>query len=67
MAMEAIMIEATNKADVKFWLQLAKKTGVKAKAINTEEIEDKLLAALIENGLRSEDVDRSKIMKALGR
>lgn len=38
--MEAIVIEVKNEADIKFWLNLAKKTGNNAKSINTKDIED---------------------------
>ena len=65
--METIIIETRNKSDIKFWLSLAKKTGAKAKAINTEEIEDAALANLIEKGMKKGNVSRSNIMKALGR
>lgn len=65
--METIVIQPKNKADVKFWLELAKKTGTKAKAVNLEEAEDLALALLIEQGLETEDVDRESVMQALGR
>jgi hypothetical protein len=38
--MEAVVIEVKSKNDIKFWLNLAKKTGTRASAIDTEEIED---------------------------
>ena len=44
--METVVIKAKNKSEIKFWLELAKKTGNKAKAINTEDIEDSALAFL---------------------
>jgi hypothetical protein len=65
--METIVIQPKNKADVKFWLELAKKTGTKAKAVSLEEAEDLALALLIEHGLETEDVDRESVMQALGR
>ena len=65
--METIVIQPKNKADVKFWLELAKKTGTKAKAVSLEEAEDLALALLIEQGLETEDVDRESVMQALGR
>jgi hypothetical protein len=65
--METIVIEAKNKADLKFWLELAKKTGTKAKAINTDELEDAVLASLIEKGMDTSDVSRAVVMKALGK
>ena len=65
--METIVIEAKNKDDLKFWLELAKKTGTKAKAINTDELEDAVLASLIEKGMDTSDVSRAVVMKALGK
>lgn len=65
--METIVIEAKNKADLKFWLELAKKTGTKAKAFNTDELEDAVLASLIEKGMETTDVSRVQVMKALGK
>lgn len=63
--MEAIVIEVKNEADVKFWLNLAKKTGTKARTINTEELEDTKLAALIEKGMKTRSVSRQNIMEIL--
>lgn len=65
--MEAIILQAKNKAEVKFWLELAKKTGTCAKAIDTKEMEDKSLAALIEKGMKTGNLSRENVMKALGR
>lgn len=65
--MEAIVIKPRSKADVKFWLELAKKTGTMAKAVSLEDGEDLALALLIEQGLETEDVDRNAVMKALDR
>lgn len=63
--MEAVVIEVKNEADIKFWLNLAKKTGTKAKSINTEVIEDSRLAALIEKGMKTKSVSRESIMNIL--
>jgi hypothetical protein len=63
--MEAIVIEVTNEADIKFWLKLAKKTGTRAKSINTEDIDDAGLAALIEKGMNSKSVSRESVMELL--
>ena len=65
--MDTIVIQPKNKADVKFWLELAKKTGTKAKAVSLEEAEDLALALLIEQGIETEDVDRESVMQVLGR
>ena len=66
MKMEAIVIEVKNEADIKFWLNLAKKTGTKAKSINTKDIEDSRLAELIEKGMNTKSVSREMIMASLG-
>lgn len=63
--MEAIVIEVKNDADVKFWLTLAKKTGAKAKSINTEDIEDSRLADLIEKGMKTAYISRESVMDVL--
>lgn len=65
--MEAVVLQTKNKAEVKFWLELAKKTGTRAKPINTEEMEDTAVAHIIEKGMETGDVDRAEVMKALGR
>ena len=63
--MEAVVIEVKNEADVKFWLNLAKKTGTKAKSINTKDIEDSRLADLIEKGMKTKTVSRASVMEVL--
>ena len=64
--MEAIIIEVHNEADIKFWLDLAKKTGTRAKSIDTENLEDAKLADLIEKGMKTRSVSRESIMEILG-
>jgi len=64
--MEAIVIEVKNDSDIKFWLNLAKKTGTKAKTIDTEDIEDSRLAELIEKGMQTKSVSRESVMEILG-
>lgn len=63
--MKVIVIEVTNETDIKFWLKLAKKTGTKAKSINTEDIEDAGLADLIEKGMNTKSVSRESVMELL--
>lgn len=65
--MEAIVIEVKNEADIKFWLNLAKKTGNRAKSINTENLEDTRLAVLIEKGMKTKSVSRESVMEILGK
>jgi selenocysteine lyase/cysteine desulfurase len=64
--MEAIIIEVENEADIKFWLNLAKKTGTRAKSIDTEKLDDVRLADLIEKGMKTKTVSRESVMKILG-
>ena len=59
--MDAIVIEAKNKKDVKFWLDLAKKIGTRAKSVDMEEVEDAYMALLIEKGIKTEDVSRESV------
>ena len=63
--MEAIIIEVKNESDIKFWLNLAKKTGAKAKSIDTADIEDSRLADLIEKGMKTKSVTRASVMEIL--
>lgn len=63
--MNAVIIETTNDADVKFWLNLAKKTGARARALKAESVEDKLLGELIEKGMKTRNVSRKSIMDLL--
>jgi len=63
---KAIIIEVKNEADVKSGLNLAKKTGTKAKSINTENLEDARLADLIEKGMKTKSVSRESVMEILG-
>ncbi len=64
--MEAIIIEVQSDADIKFWLNLAKKTGTRAKSINTEKLEDARLVDLIEKGMKTQSVSRQSVMDILG-
>lgn len=59
---DAIIIEVKDKTEARFWLELASKTGNRAKSVN---IEDVGLAALIEKGMKTENVSRENILKAL--
>jgi hypothetical protein len=63
--MDTVVIKARNKSEIKFWLELAKKTGNKAKVIKTEDLEDSALAFLIEKGMKTTDVSRASVMDAL--
>lgn len=63
--MKVVFIEAKSDNDVKFWLNLARKTGAKVKSIDTEDIEDSRLADLIEKGMETKSVSRESVMDAL--
>jgi hypothetical protein len=64
--MEAIVIEVKNEADVKFWLNLQKKTGAREKSIDTDNLEDARLVDLIEKGMKTKSVSRESVMEILG-
>jgi hypothetical protein len=61
---EAIIIEVKDKTEARFCLELAGKTGNRAKSVNIEDIG---LATLIGKGMKTENVTRESVMKALGR
>jgi hypothetical protein len=63
--MEAIVIEVKNEADIKFWLNLAKETGSRAKSSDTELIADSHLAKLFEKGMKTKTVSRESVMEIL--
>ena len=63
--MKAIVIEVTNEADNNFWLKLAKRTGTKAKLINTDDIKDVALATLIKEGMTTKSINRESVIELL--
>ena len=63
--MEAVVIRPRTKSDIRFLLDFAKRIGVSAKTIDTEEIADARMVALIEKGLKTPSVSRSEVMKTL--
>jgi hypothetical protein len=63
--MDVIFIEAKNKKDVKFWLDLAKKIGTRAKSVDMEDIEDSYMALIITKGMKTGDLNRESVMKKL--
>ncbi len=65
--METVLINAQNKSDIAFLLNLAKKLGMSAKALTRAEVEDWQLAQKIEAGMKSGTVSRAEVMKALGK
>ncbi len=63
--METIVIRAKNKTELKFWLELIRKTGTEAVTINSELLEDAYLKMLIDKGMKSKDAGRNEVLKAL--
>lgn len=63
--METIVIKTKNKAELEFWLELIRKTGTDAMTINSDVLEDAVLKSRIEKGMKSPDISRDKILKAL--
>ena len=65
--MEAVLINVEKKSDIAFLIGLAKKLGMSAKALTRTEIEDWKFAQKIEAGMKTSNVKRSEVMKALGK
>ncbi len=65
--METVIINADKKADMSLLLALAKKMGMNTRTLTRAEVEDWHLAKKIEAGMKTADVSRKEIMKALGK
>ena len=65
--METVLINVEKKSDIAFLLNLATKLGMSAKALSHSQVENWEFAQKIENGIKTPSVDRSEIMKALGK
>lgn len=65
--METVLINADKKSDITFLISLAKKLGMTAKALSHAEVEDWQLAQKIEKGMKTSNVSRTEVMKALGK
>ena len=65
--METVLINVEKKSDMTFLLSLANKLGMSAKALTRAEVEDWELAQKIEAGMKTPNVPRKEIMKALGK
>jgi len=64
---ESVLIKAEKKSDISFLIALAKKLGLSAKAFSKAEVEDWKFAQKIEVGMKTTNVNRDEIMKALGK
>jgi len=65
--METVLISVDKKSDLAFIISLAKKLGMSAKALTRAQVEDWKLAQKIESGMKTSNVSRSEVMKALGK
>jgi hypothetical protein len=65
--METVLINVDKKSDIAFLISLAKKLGMTAKALTHAEVEDWQLAQKIEKGMKTSNVSRTEVMKALGK
>lgn len=63
--METIIIKPKNKAELRFWLELAKKTGTSAAKLSLDDTEDLALLALMKKERTGKVVSRATIMKKL--
>lgn len=61
--METIIIQPKDKAELNFFLELAKKLGVNIKTY--DEIEDEQLLKDMEENRKTEKTDRKKVMDTL--
>jgi hypothetical protein len=65
--MENVLISVEKKSDMAFLISLAKKLGMSAKPLTQNEVEDWKLAQKIDAGMKTQNVSRSEVMKALGK
>ena len=63
--MKSVIINAKNKADLTILIRLAKKFGMSSRALSNSEIEDWEFAQIIEKRMKSPNVSRNEVMKAL--
>ena len=65
--METLIIKPKNKEDLKFWMELAKKTGTAATKLTLEEVEDLGLTAMMNQEKSGELVSKEEVFKSLGK
>jgi hypothetical protein len=65
--METVLINSDKKSDLNLLLSLAKKLGMNTHILTRTEVEDWQLARKIEAGMKTPDVSRKEVMKALGK
>lgn len=65
--MTAALFESESKNDLKILMELAKKLGIRARYLSSKELEEHVIAHNISEGMKSSNVSRDEIMKALGK
>jgi MoaA/NifB/PqqE/SkfB family radical SAM enzyme len=61
--MDAIVITPKNKEEFRFFLELAKRLGVKAKSF--EDLQDEQLLLAMEENRKTQIIDKESVMKTL--
>jgi hypothetical protein len=64
--MKAAFITIKNKDEEKFLKAFFRKTGIKARVMMNEELEDAVFGALIDAGMKTRNVSEESVMKILG-
>ena len=65
--MESVLIRAENKSDIALLVSLAKKLGMNTKTLTKTELADWQLGQKIEAGMKTPDISRAEILKALNK
>jgi len=63
--MENLLIQTKTKSEAELLVALAKKMGLKAKPLTKKDIEDWQLAKWVDEAMKTEDVSREEVMKAI--
>ena len=63
--MKAVLISPTQKADIDFLMEFAKRMSFAAKEVDIEHIDDLDFMSRIDEGLKTENVSRQEIIDAL--
>lgn len=65
--MDALIITADSKSELRLLAELAKKLGLKSHSLSGEELEELSLVKKIEAGLKSGLASKEEILKALSK
>lgn len=65
--MDALIITAESKSELKLLAELAKKLGLKSRSLSGDELADVSLVKKIEAGMKSGLASREDVMKALSK